>query len=87
MTDKMPDVIYATDDESDPAGWYDEAIDGFTPYIRQDSIADIEGLDNAVLKASHDGHRINFLMHPDDKVILTRLLNASRELQRIKGLK
>jgi len=88
MTDKMSNIIYA--------GYYTETKEkdwAHSPdliqalkdnsdiffgntYIRQDSIADIVGLDEAIYL--HEISKCPFVL---------RLVEASRELQRIKGLK
>lgn len=41
-------------------------------------MTDKEKLDAAIKKASHEGHRINLLIHPDDKWILDELKKAAQ---------
>lgn len=95
MTDKMPDVIYAgyykTSDNEDWC-WSPEIVyvmkqgDCFVggTYIRQDSINAPENLADAIVETDKqlkdcDGDEV-----PPE---FTAILNAARELQRLKGLK
>jgi hypothetical protein len=102
MTDKMSDVIYAgyyTETKEKDWAHSPDLIQALkdnsdiffgNTYIRQDSVADIDGLDDAIKymesddeKKKQDGKLDYFNF--DER--LNTLLNASRELQRIKGLK
>ncbi len=85
MQNNLPDVIYAIPDCDQPVSevWSKENVwTTSTTYIHQDSINVPDGLDDAINIVDN----CNFNGHAEN-VALNKVIEAARELQRIKGLK
>ncbi len=84
MTDKMSDVIYACTAIDEKCGAWHSNQNRFldeTIYIRKDSINVPDGLDEAIRRSEH------VETVSTKSPIFMALLQAAKELQRIKGLK
>lgn len=91
MTDKMSDVIYVYNRDGKLEARDCSIVVGNEPYIRQDSINVPDGLEDSLscmqeIKAQLRTH-VEFERATALMLALAIVVDAARELQRIKGLK